>query len=143
MATPTLLFGGHGDTPQVAPDHGSFGALCEWLSWKYVTPDATFAVSQDLDRRKADDPAEHRSNMSRRAAKVWSQLNEMPTGAEVHAFDLMALEPEFRQWIARHGQGIFDRGLSVDEIWTSQQLFSVKQFRVILSENMRTSPRRE
>lgn len=140
MATPTLLFGGHEDTPPAEPDYGRVGKLYEWLSWKYVTPDATFAASQDLEQQKADNPDGYRSNISRWAAKVWSQHNEMPTNAKLCSFDLMTLEPEFRQWIARHGQGLFEHGLSVEEIWTSQQLYSTKPFVVYLSEKYADQP---
>lgn len=140
MVTPTLLFGGRDDTPQASPDYGRFGELYKWLSWKYVTPDARFDINQDLERQKVDDPEGYRGAVAHWAGRVWLHQNEMPTGAGLRAFDLMALEPEFRRWIARHGQGLFERGLSVEEVWGSQQLYSAKPMVVVLSEKYSDQP---
>jgi hypothetical protein len=131
----TLLFGGHEDLPSSEPDYGPFRELYELLSWKYVTPDATFALGEDLDRQKIDAPHAYRKSIADWAGRIWFHQNEMPTGADLRAFDLMTLEPEFRRWIARHGQGLFERGMSVEEIWGSQQLYSAKPMTVILSDH--------
>lgn len=137
---PTLLFGGHDVTLPGQPDYGPFSELYEWLSWKYVTPDATFPVRWDFDQQKIDDPEEYRGNIAHWAGRVWFHQNEMPTGQDLRAFDLMTLEPEFRRWVARQGQGLFERGLSVEEVWGSQQLYSAKPMIVFLSEEYAEQP---
>lgn len=140
MATPPLLFGGHDSAPPPEPDYGRFRELYEWLSWKYVTVDPTFTVNEDLERQKTEDPEGYKGNIAHWAGRVWFWQNEMPSGPDLRAFDLMSLESEFRHWITRHGQGLFERGLSVEEVWGSQQLYSAKPMVVMLARNYANQP---
>jgi hypothetical protein len=58
----------------------------------------------------------------------------------LRSFDIMSLAPQYRQYVATHGKSLFDRGMSVEEIWASQQLYSAKPMVLILAETFASQP---
>ena len=121
---PTVVrFGGRAAAPASSPDAGELAPLLEALSWKYTKADAVFApyaLPAQGDREAlAEDIASW-------AGRVWIHRHPLPPPAELRDFDILSLEPEFRDYIDAHGGTLFDSGLTLREIWASQQLYSAQ-----------------
>jgi hypothetical protein len=118
----TIRFGGRSfTTPAPAGARNALAALLSELSWKYVKQEAEFESIESVTDVPLD---ELRERIGHWAGRVWFHSNEMPTAAALRAFDLMSLEGAFRKYIRTHGNGLFDDGMTVEEIWASQQLYS-------------------
>jgi hypothetical protein len=127
----TLRFGGR---PSISPAPVAVGndlnPLLRELSWKYVKQEAEF----DSNRSMTDLPADElRGKIAGWAGRVWFHSNEMPTGAALRAFDIMSLEGAFRKYIRTHGKGLFDYGMTFEEIWASQELYSAKPMAAVVA----------
>jgi hypothetical protein len=127
----TLRFGGR---PSISPAPVAVGndlnPLLRELSWKYVKQEAEF----DSNRSMTDLPADElRGKIAGWAGRVWFHSNEMPMGAALRAFDIMSLEGAFRKYIRTHGKGLFDYGMTFEEIWASQELYSAKPMAAVVA----------
>jgi len=123
VAAREIRFGGKSQPPSgaAAPVTDPLATLLGKLSWKYVKPEAEF----DTKRSFTDMPAEElKEYIAHWAGRVWFHANPMPTGPALREFDLMSLYPEYREYIRAHGPGIFEQGMTLEEIWGSAQLFS-------------------
>lgn len=121
--TRTILFGGQEAAPPCEPPTSDGPArlheLLGQLSWKYVTPEATFPATYEIPT----DPDELAEDIAHWAGKVWLREHELPTGTALADFDLLSLEPDFRRYVEANGGGLFEQGLTIDEVWASQTLF--------------------
>jgi len=77
-------------------------------------------------------PDELRNYIAHWAGRVWFHSNEMPTADRLRDFDLMSLEGAFRKYIKTHGEGLFEQGMTVEEIWAFQQLISAEPWVTIV-----------
>lgn len=64
------------------------------------------------------------------AGRVWFHVNKMPTAGTLRSFDLMSLADSFRKYIRAHGEAVFDEGMTVEEVWASQQLYDACPWRI-------------
>src|SRR5207302_6254338 len=110
-------------------------ALLGQLSWKYVKEQAEFDPPKPVDDLALD---ELREKIGHWAGRVWFQSNEMPVGEELQAFDLMSLKAEFRKYIRTHGQGVFNEGMTIEEVWASQQFYSTTPMVTVSRDLMQT-----
>jgi hypothetical protein len=111
-----IRFGGTTNAlPTSKVDDADLAALLGKISWKYVTRVPQFPPG-------GDDPAEE---IARWAGRVWFHENELPRGEELRSFSLQSLERPFREYVSVYGPKWNDgSGLTLEEIWASQQLFS-------------------
>lgn len=61
-------------------------------------------------------PDEMKERIAHWAGRVWCHSNEVPSGNALGSFDLMSLKKPFLQYVKKYGEGIFDQGLTLEEI---------------------------
>jgi hypothetical protein len=133
MARRFLRFGGRkgrGRGPKSTREADALTTFLGALSWKYVTEDAKF---EDYEYR-ADDPDKLKEDLAHWTGRIWMHHNEVPTGAELESFEILDLEPEFRRYLDKHGGSVFDDGLTLEELWVAQQLYSKEPMVLFLSD---------
>lgn len=133
VATPHLQFGGQGDRRKNPIQRGNpdpLAPLLTALSWKYVTQDAKFESYKypEYGSEKMKEQLGHW------VGRIWIHQNKWPTGAKLRSFEILKLEPEFRDYITKHGPELFDYGITVEETWASQQLYSADPIVLFLSK---------
>jgi hypothetical protein len=101
------------------------------LSWKYVRSDPEWTPYMLPDD---GDVAKWKDDIAAWAGRIWCHANEMPEGPELRAFDLMSLKEQFREYIGREGPGLYKRGMSLEEIWCSTQLYNAAPHVLLLNE---------
>ena len=118
----TLRFGGKPSvTPAPIAGDNALNSLLGELSWKYIKQQAEF----DSNRSVTDVPSdEMKGYIAGWAGRIWLHSNAMPAGATLRAFDIMSLESAFRDYIRTRGKDLFDQGMTLEETWASQELYS-------------------
>jgi hypothetical protein len=71
--------------------------------------------------------------MAHWAGRVWFHAHEMPDLKALRSFDLKTVQRPFRKYVREHGESFLDIGMTVEEIWASQQLYSAAPILVIIS----------
>ena len=135
-----ILFGGHEWLPPGREELSRHTDLLSWLSWKFVTPDATFKTNFNFDEIRETDHIDYRNYIAHWAGKVWFHSNEMPTGDNLRVFDLMSIEDEFRVYTHQHGGSFAEHGLTLEEVWATEQLRRAKPMVLILAEGYADQP---
>ncbi len=72
------------------------------------------------------------------AGRVWGYDNPIPSDEELWSFDIFRLESQFRQYMRTHSPDLFDDGMTIDEIWVSQQLYSARPLTFLVSSRFRS-----
>jgi hypothetical protein len=139
MANPNAIrrvirFGG---APKPAARQGGcpddeWAPLLGELSWKYVRDQAqfepyAFPPPEDTEKLKKD--------IAAWVGRVWCHNHEMPEGAELRKFNILSLESEYREYIRKNGAGLFEDGMTVEEIWCSTQLYNASPFLAVMAEH--------
>jgi hypothetical protein len=134
-----LLFGGrrkNATIPESQSIPDQLRELLAHLSWKYVTSDAHFPK---FDYATVDDQ-ELREDLAQWVGRVWCHEHGMPPDEDLAHFDLMALRGEFEAYVKTHGSATFERGLSLEEIWAAQQLYSREPMILLLNNRYANQP---
>jgi hypothetical protein len=135
--TKVLRFAGRETPPPVGPfADARLRAVLGALSWKFVTTDATFSH----DYEYPDDVDDRREELARWCALVWLPEHELPEGADLAAFDLFDLETEALAYLDTHGGESLNRGLTLEEIWASQQLYWREPAGLLVTERFTEQP---
>jgi hypothetical protein len=132
-----LRFAGRETPPESGPfaDAGLREVLGA-LSWKFVTTDATFSG----DYVYPEDEEGRREELARWCAAVWMHEHELPVGPDLAAFDLFDVEREARAYLDEHGDDALNRGLTLEEIWGSQQLYWREPAALMISRRFSDQP---
>jgi hypothetical protein len=132
-ARPIIRFGGNRHTARQSdgrPDD-KWAPLLGELSWKYVQEEAQFPP---YEFPQPGDTEALKKEIAAWAGRVWCHKHEMPEGEALRKFDILSLESEYREYIHKNGAGLFDVGMTVEEIWCSTQLYNATPFVTLMAE---------
>jgi hypothetical protein len=130
----SILFGGREVDPrrdQFTTPTPRWAYAFSRLAARYVTAEAEFPPHLIPDR---SDMAQMKEEIAHWAARVWFHSNEVPVGDELRRFDILSLEDQYREYMKSFGPALFERGMTVDEVWASQSLYSAAPMLAILTE---------
>lgn len=131
---PALLFGGTSSIQTTtASIDNDLRAFLEVFAHKFVESKATFPPY----RFPTSGSPEMREQLAHWAGRVWIHQNRLPPAHRLSSFNLFGLEKEFAEHIQRHGPELFDHGMTLEELWASQQLHVGAGVTLILSEEYR------
>ena len=129
-----LRFGGRSETTfepaNKSLNDDDLARFLEFLSPRFVKQDATFPPD-DVPEPGSE---EMRDLIAHWIGRVWMHEHPMPGPDQLPAFDILSLQDDCLAWLDRNGGHLFEYGLTVEEIWVSQQLYQRQEFTLVLCD---------